>query len=50
MVSRFQNVRQVPVEIAQTMAGKLFIPEQLKMMWDYYCRKVERLKKTGRRS
>ena len=50
MVSHFQNVRQVPVEIAQKMAGKLFIPEQLKMMWDYYCRKVERLKKTGRRS
>jgi len=29
MVSHFQNVRQVPVEIAQKMASKLFLPEQL---------------------
>ena len=50
MIFHFQNVRQVPVEIAQKMAAKLFIPEQLQMTWDYYCRKAERLRKTGRRS
>jgi L-fuculose-phosphate aldolase len=50
MISHFQNVRQVPVEIAQKMAAKLFIPEQLKMMWDYYCRKAETQGKSERRS
>ena len=50
MVSPFQNVRQVPVEIAQKMASKLFLPEQLQMMWDYYCRKAERLSKSERRA
>jgi len=49
MISRFQNVRQVPVEIAQKMASKLFIPEQLQMIWDYYCRKLERHRKIGKR-
>lgn len=50
MISHFQNVRQVPVEIAQKMAGKLFIPEQLQMMWDYYCRKLEKRGKIGKKS
>jgi len=50
MLSHFQNVRQVPVEIAQKMAAKLFVPEQLQMMWNYYCRKADRLRKAGKRS
>jgi L-fuculose-phosphate aldolase len=50
MISHFQNLRQVPGEIAQKMAAKLFIPEQLQMMWDFYCRRAERLSKTQRKS
>ena len=50
MISHFQNVRQVSGEFAEKMVAKLFIPEQLQMMWDYYCRKAERQRKAGKKS
>ncbi len=43
-ISSFKKVTEVPPELAEIMNGKLFIPEQYKMMWDFYCRKVERQK------
>ncbi len=44
MISSFEKVTEVPPDLAEMMNGKLFIPEQYKMMWDYYCRKVDRHK------
>ncbi|MFB3884263.1 MAG: class II aldolase/adducin family protein [Thermodesulfobacteriota bacterium] len=41
-ISSFKKVTEVPADLAEMMSKKLFIPEQYKMMWDYYCRKVER--------
>ncbi len=44
MISSFKKVTEVPTDLAEMMKTKLFIPEQYKMMWDYYCRKVDRCK------
>ncbi len=44
MISSFEKVTEVPPDLAEMMKTKLFIPEQYKMMWDYYCRKVDRHK------
>lgn len=44
MISLFQNATQPPLEQAEMMNAKIFIPEQYKMMWDFYCRKVDRQK------
>jgi len=44
MISSFEKVTEVPPDLAEMMNGKLFIPEQYKMIWDFYCRKVDRHK------
>lgn len=44
MISSFKKVTEVPPDLAEMMQTKLFIPEQYKMMWDFYCRKVDRHK------
>jgi hypothetical protein len=33
---------EVSLQNAKKMTDKLFIPEQYQMMWDFYCRKLER--------
>lgn len=42
MISSFKKVTEVPTELAEMMNVKLNIPEQYKMVWDFYCRKVVR--------
>jgi L-fuculose-phosphate aldolase len=42
MVSLYKKATEVPSEQAEMMNSKLFIPEQYKMIWDFYSRKVDR--------
>lgn len=42
IISLFEKATEVPSEQAGMMNAKIFIPEQYKMMWDFYCRKVDR--------
>ena len=38
---------EVSLQNAKKMTDKLFIPEQYQMMWDFYCRKLERKMKAS---
>jgi L-ribulose-5-phosphate 4-epimerase len=40
-ISLFKKPMLVPPEVAEEMNVKLFIPEQYRMMWEYYCRKLD---------
>jgi L-fuculose-phosphate aldolase len=42
MVSLYKKAAEVPSKLAEMMNSKLFIPEQYKMIWDFYSRKVDR--------
>jgi len=44
MISSFEKVIEVTLELAEKMNAKLFNPEQYKMMWNFYCRKLGRRK------
>ncbi len=42
MISTIGTPTEVSLETAQKMSSRLFSAEQYRMMWDFYCRKLER--------
>lgn len=44
IVSLFDKIVETPVKIAERMNATIYREEQLKMFWDYYCRKLGRSK------
>jgi len=43
-VSMFKKILEVPSKIAEKMTANIYSTEQCTMMWDYYCRKLNRKK------
>jgi L-fuculose-phosphate aldolase len=43
LASLYGKATEVSQENAKKMTDKLFIPEQYQMMWDFYCRKLDRM-------
>jgi ribulose-5-phosphate 4-epimerase/fuculose-1-phosphate aldolase len=44
----FGNPTEVPTDTAKKMSSRIFNGEQYRMMWDFYCRKLERVSSTTR--
>ncbi len=44
MVSMFKKTIEVPPEIAEKMTASIYSTEQCTMLWNYYCRKLNRKK------
>ncbi len=43
MISTFGTPTEISLETAQKMSSRIFSAEQYRMMWDFYCRKLERI-------
>ena len=43
MISTFGIPTEISLETAQKMSSRIFSAEQYRMMWDFYCRKLERI-------